>query len=74
MGGNDLLVYKLPTLTTVNISGKTLKQALNNISEDLMANIFDFGTERKIKKVKKLINNIDSLEKNVIESKIVNMK
>ena len=68
------MVYKLPTLTTVNISGKTLKQALNNISKDLMANIFDFGTERKIKKVKKLINNIDSLEKNVIENKIVNMK
>lgn len=78
IGGNDLLVYKSSTLTTVNVSRKTLKQALNNIIKDLTANIFDFRyerkTERKIKKVKNLINNIDSLEKKVIENKLVNIK
>lgn len=70
IGGNDLLVYKSSTLTTVNVSRKTLKQALNNIIKDLTANIFDFGyerkTERKIKKVKNLINNIDSKRRKLL--------
>ena len=44
VGGDDLIVYKSPMLTTVNISRKTLKDALNNILEDLNANIEDFQT------------------------------
>ena len=31
VGGDDLIVYKSPMLTTVNISRKNLKDALNNI-------------------------------------------
>ena len=44
VGGDDLIVYKLLMLTTVNISRKNLKDALNNILEDLNANIEDFQT------------------------------
>ena len=44
VGGDDLIVYKWPMLTTVNISRKNLKDALNNILEDLNANIEDFQT------------------------------
>ena len=50
-------------LTTVDINNrkKKLKQVLNDILEDLKANIRDFQTpdrciNRRIKKVKKLIN------------------
>ena len=42
VGGDDLIVYKWPMLTTVNISRKNLKDALNNILEDLNANIENF--------------------------------
>ena len=44
VGGDNLIVYKWPMLTTVNISRKNLKDALNNILEDLNANIEDFQT------------------------------
>ena len=77
VGGDDLIVYKSPMLTTVNISRKTLKDALNNILEDLNANIEDFQTHsgqktnrRRIRKLKKTINKIDSEEKQLIESKL----
>ena len=39
VGGDNLIVYKSPMLTTVNISRKNLKDVLNNILEDLSANI-----------------------------------
>ena len=39
VGGDNLTVYKSPMLTTVNISRKNLKDVLNNILEDLNANI-----------------------------------
>ena len=42
VGGDNLIVYKWPMLTTVNISRKNLKDALNNILEDLNANIENF--------------------------------
>ena len=65
---NDLMDYKSPLLTTVNISRKNLKQILNNILEDLNDSIRDFKTpdrssNRRIKKVKKLINTVSSKEK-----------
>ena len=44
VGGDDLIVYKSPMLTTVNINRKNLKDALNNTLEDLNANIEDFQT------------------------------
>ena len=77
VGGDDLIVYKSLMLTTVNISRKNLKDTLNNILEDLNANIEDFQTHsgqktnrRRIRKIKKIINKIDSEEKQFIESKL----
>ena len=64
VGGDDLILYKSPMLTTVNISRKNLKDDLNNILEDLNANIKDFQTHSRQKKKK------DSEEKQFIESKI----
>ena len=64
-------------LTTLNISRKNLKDALNNILEDLNANIEDFQTHsgqktnrRRIRKLQKIISNIYSEEKQLIESKL----
>ena len=72
-----MIVYKSLMLTTVNISRKNLKDALNNILKDLNANIEDFQTHsgqktnrRRIRKLKKTINKIDSEEKQLIESKL----
>ena len=64
-------------LTAANISRKNLKDALNNILEDLNANIEDFQTHSgqktnrgRIRKTKKFINKLDSEEKQFIESKL----
>ena len=72
-GGDDLIVYKSPMLTTVHISIKNLKDALNNILEDLIANIKDFQKRSRqktnggrIRKIKKIIDKIDSEEKRFI--------
>ena len=76
VGGDDLIVYKSPMLTIVNISRKNLKDVLNNILEDLNGNIEDFQTRsgkknrRRIRKIKKNINKIDLEEKQFIESKL----
>ena len=77
VGGDNLIVYKLPMLTTVNISRKNLKDALNNILEDLNANIKDFQTHsgqkanrRRIRKIKRFINKTDSEEKPFIENEL----
>ena len=50
VGGDDLILYKSPMLTTVNISRKNLKDDLNNILENLNANIKDFQTHSRQKK------------------------
>ena len=77
VGGDYLIVYKSPMLTTVNISRKKLKDALNNILEDLNVNIEDFQmhsrqktNRRKIGKLKKFVNKIDSEEKQFIENEL----
>ena len=64
-------------LTTANISRKNLKDALNNILEDLNADIEDFQIDsrkktnrRRIRKFTKFINKIDSEEKQFIENKL----
>ena len=44
VGRDDLIVYESLMLTTVNISRKNLKDAWNNILEDLNVNIEDFQT------------------------------
>ena len=38
VSSGDLIAYKSPSLTITNISKKQLKDALNNILEDLKAN------------------------------------
>ena len=55
-----MIVYKSSMLTTVNISRKNLKDALNNILEALNANIEDLQTLngqktnwRRVTKIKK---------------------
>ena len=72
-----MIVYKSLMLTTLNISRKNLKDTLNNILEDLNANIEDFQTHsgqktnrRRIRKLQKIISNIYSEEKQLIESKL----
>ena len=42
ISGGDLIAYKSPSLAITNISKKQLKDALNNILEDLNANDRDF--------------------------------
>ena len=62
--GSDLIIYKSPLLTTVNVSREQLKVALNKILDDLKANIEEFQTQsgqktnrKRIRKVKKIIEN-----------------
>ena len=72
-----MIVYKSPLLTTVNVSREQLKVALNKILDDLSANIEDVQTQsgqktnrRRIRKVKKFIENIGLKEKIYIENKL----
>ena len=64
-------------LTTVNISKKQLKDALNIIVVDLNANITDFTSIhvedqnlKRIRKIEKFINKIDFDNKGKIEKKL----
>ena len=75
VGRDDLIVYKSPTLTTVNIARKDFKNLLENIIEDLNLNISQLKTDtgshdvtiKKIDKIKKFINEIDFGKKDYIE-------
>lgn len=75
VGRDDLIVYKSPTLTTVNIARKDFKSLLENIIEDLNLNISQLKTDtgshdvtiKKIDKIKKFINEIDFGKKDYIE-------
>ena len=64
--GGDLIAYKSPLLTTVNISKKQLKDALNKILEDLNANITDFTTihseDQNLKRIRKIERFIDKID------------
>ena len=51
--GSDLIVYKSPLLTTVNVSREQLKVALNKIGHYLNANIEDFQTQSGQKQIEK---------------------
>ena len=66
----DLIAYKSPLPTSVNMSKKQLKYALNKILEDLNANIKDFTTIhdedqnlKRIRKIEQFINKIDLIIK-----------
>ena len=43
--GNDLIVFKSPTLTIVNLVRKDLKNSLENIAEDLGGNVEELKTD-----------------------------
>ena len=77
INGGDLIAFKSPSLTTVDVSKTQLKESLNNIFEDLNANKKDFTDQqnkrrnfKRIKKLKNFIDKIDSAEKEEIEEKI----
>ena len=77
INGGDLIAFKSPSLTTVDVSKTQLKESLNNILEDLNANKKDFTDQKnkrrnlkRIKKLKKFIDKIDLAEKEEIEEKI----
>ena len=74
INGGDLIAFKSPSLTTVEVSETQLKELINNILEDLNGNKKDFTHQqnkkrdfKKIKKLKNFIDKIDSAEKEEIE-------
>ena len=78
VSGGDLIAYKSPLLTTVNISKKQLKDALNKILEDLNANIKDFTTIhdedqnlKRIRKIERFINKIDLIIKEKLKKNLI---
>ena len=71
-------MLKSPLLTTVNVTRKQLKVALNKILDDLNANIEDFQTQsgqktnrKRIRKVNKFTENIDLKEKNIMKINLI---
>ena len=77
INGGDLIAFKSPSLTTVDVSKMQLKESLNNILDDLNANKKDFTDQqnkrrdlKRIKKLKNFIDKIDSTENEEIEEKI----
>ena len=78
VSGGDLIAYKSPLLTTVNISKKQLKDALNKILEDLNANIKDFTTIhdedqnlKRTRKIERFINKIDLIIKEKLKKNLI---
>ena len=64
-------------LTTVNISRKNLKDVLNNILEDLNANIGDFQTnikqkidKKELQKSKNLLTKLIQKKSNILKIKL----
>ena len=64
-------------MKTVNISRKELKNTLNNIINDLHANVSDFktksntkATQRQVKKIKNLTEKVDKGDKQHMESRL----
>ena len=77
VSGGDLIAYKSPLLTTVNISKKQLKDTPNKILEDLNEKITDFTTThgedqnlKRIQKIEQFINKIDFDNKEKIEKNL----
>ena len=76
--GDDLIIFKLPPLTTVSIVKKDLKNLLEKIIEDLNINLTQLKmtevdrieTRQKINIVKNFINRLDSANKQNIEKQL----
>ena len=76
INGGDLIAFKSPSLTTVDISKTQLKESLNNILKDLNANKKGLTEQqskrrylKRIEKLKNFIDKMDSAEKEEIEEK-----
>ena len=78
IAGDDLIItFKSTTLKTVDISRTELKNTLNNIINDLHANVSDFktksntkATQRQVKKIKNLTEKVDKGDKQHMESRL----
>ena len=77
INGEDLVAFKSPSLTTVDVSKMQLRELLNNILRDLNANRKDFTNHldkrrdlKRIKKLKKFVDEIDLEGKEHIEEKL----
>ena len=78
VSGDELIVYKLPALTTVSIAKKDFKNSLEKIIEDLNINLTQLKmtevdrieTRQKINIVKNFINRLDSANKQNIEKQL----
>ena len=75
---NDLIVFKSPSLKTVNIARNNLKRALENVASDLDLNLKELETGsfaqrndlKRIGKLQNLIDKIPTATKGYIENKI----
>ena len=78
IAGDDLIItFKSTTLKTVDISRTELKNTLNNIINDLHANVSDFktksntkATQRQVKKIKNLTEKVNKGDKQHMESRL----
>ena len=78
VGGDELIVFKSPALTSVSVAKKDLKNALEKIIEDLDLNLKQIQmknddpqeTKQKINIIKNFINRIDSTNKQNIEKQL----
>ena len=78
VGGDELIVFKSPALTTVSVAKKDLKNPLEKIIEDLDLNLKQVQmknddrqeTKQKINLVKNFINRIDSKNKQNIKKQL----
>ena len=78
VGGDELMVFKSPALTTVSVAKKDLKNALEKVIEDLDLNLKQVQmknddrqeTKQKINLVKNFINRIDSKKKQNIKKQL----
>ena len=75
INGGNLIAFKSPSLTTVDVSKTQLKESLNNILEDLNANRKDFtnhrGKKRDLNKLKNLL--IKSICKSKLKKKLIDL-
>ena len=78
VSGYDLIVFKSPALTTVSIAKKDLKDALDNIIEDLDLNLKQklmskddrIETKQEINVLKNLSNRFSLIKKTDIEKQL----
>ena len=74
VGGDELMVFKSPALTTVSVAKKDLKKVIEDLDLNLkqvqMKNDDRQETKQKINLVKNFINRIDSKNKQNIKKQL----